>query len=262
MASPQPDTLVLQVCAGLANRLRALVSGICLAEDLKRPLHVIWPANEPSCMARFKDLFDDTSLPSWVKVDMGPLEGESVMVLSPEDMELYVKMDSKMPMKSYGWFYNRDLPRFYAHFRQLKPIQSLYAELSNIPVLKNRPAHLVGVHIRRGDHEKARTHSTLNIFIEHMREEPSTTHFIVATDSKVERKALVEAFGANRLTFPANSLSRMTLRGIQDAVLDFVALSKTDKILGSYASSFSEMAAIYGATPLLVMKVPQPNPDL
>lgn len=252
--TPQPDTLVLQVCAGLANRLRALVSGICLAEDLKRRLHVIWPANEPSCMARFKDLFDSSSLPSWVKVDMGPLEGEAIMVLSPEDMDVYVKMGSTAAIKSYGWFHQADLPRFYAHFCKLRPIQPILTELDTLSPLKVRPQHLVGVHIRRGDHEKAKKHSTLDLFVDAMLKEPSTTHFLVATDSSAERKALIERFGANRLTFPANSLSRMSIRGMQDAVLDFVALSKTDKILGSYASSFSEMAAIYGATALIVVK--------
>lgn len=252
--TPQPDTLVLQVCAGMANRLRALVSGICLAEDLKKKLHVIWPANEPSCMARFSDLFDPASLPAWVKVDLGPLEGDHVMVLSPEDMTNYINSSSTTPIKSYGWFHQTDLPRFYARFMALRPAYSVQHELAKLAPLKHRPEHLVGVHIRRGDHEKSKQVSTLDVFIQAMNNQPASTHFLVATDSSKERQELIKIFGQERLTFPANALSRMTLRGMQDALLDFLALSQTDKILGSYASSFSEMAAIYGRIPLIVVK--------
>jgi hypothetical protein len=45
----------------------------------------------------------------------------------------------------------------------------------------------------------------------------------------------------------------MTQKGMNDAVLDFMALSRCKKILGSYASSFSELAALYGDLPLEVV---------
>jgi hypothetical protein len=40
---------------------------------------------------------------------------------------------------------------------------------------------------------------------------------------------------------------------MNDAVTDFIALSRCKKILGSYASSFSELAALYGDVPLEVI---------
>lgn len=250
MAKVQPDTLILQVCAGMANRLRALISGICLAEDLGKKLHVIWPANEPSCMVRFEMLFELSSLPSWVTVDMGPLEGQHIMVLSPEDLEAYLAKGDLVPIKSYGWFHQKDLQRFQKYLQALQPIQSISNKYKNLPYFENT----IGVHIRRGDHEKSIKNSTIEIFVERMRKESETAHFLVATDSSRERKALIDAFGEERFTFPATTLSRMTMGGMQDALLDFIALSKTKKILGSYSSSFSEMAALYGNISLDIVK--------
>ena len=122
-----------------------------------------------------------------------------------------------------------------------------------MPIFQHR-AKLVGVHIRRGDHQKARTFSPLEAFIEAMRAEPPDTLFIVATDDKKEKEALLATFGAERLHFPAQVLTRASPKGMQDALLDFLALSRTQKILASYGSSFSELAAAYGAIPLHVVK--------
>ncbi len=242
--------LTIEVLAGMANRLRALVSAICLAEDLDRNLHVIWSANDPACMARFESLWERSSLPRWVTVDMGPLLEPGVMVLSPADMEEYVKRGDTRPIRSYGHFHQTDAPRWLTYLRKLQPTIHLAPQL-NTPFFSD-PVAIVGVHIRRGDHMKARKESPLEAFLVAMRAEPSTTKFFLATDDATERRA-IEAEFPGRVWSPATTLSRMTQKGMQDAVVDFIGLARCSKILGSYDSSFSQLASLYGKKPLQVV---------
>jgi hypothetical protein len=83
--------LEIQVCAGFANRLRALVSAMCAAEDIiplnadgsrPRSLVVSWPSEFNIHTAPFEFLFSKQSLPSWVHIEDGRLQvsiGEQLM---------------------------------------------------------------------------------------------------------------------------------------------------------------------------------------
>ena len=227
----------------MANRLRAMISAICWAEDRGLSLHVIWSANDPACMARFETLFERSSLPRWVTVDMGPMMGEAITVLSPDDMAAHA---DAIKIRSYGHFYQKDPVRWLRYLRALRPVTS------NVPNHPFFTQKAIGVHIRRGDHMKARERSPASAFIKAMDAEPADTVFVVATDSNTE-KALINERYKGRIWFPATSLSRMTQKGMDDAVSDFMALARCKRILGSYASSFSELAALYGDVPLEVV---------
>ena len=111
------------------------------------------------------------------------------------------------------------------------------------------------MHIRRGDHTKAKVFSPIEEFVKAMRAYPEDTRFVVATDSLTEKTRLLEEFGAARLWFPATNISRMTRLGMKSALVDFIELSKCKKILGSFDSSFSQIASMYGNVPLEVVKV-------
>ena len=238
-------SLTIELLAGMGNRLRAMISAICWAEDRDLSLHVIWTANDPACMARFETLFERSSLPRWVTVDMGPMMGEGMMVLSPEDMVTHA---TATRIRSYGHFYQKDPERWLRYLRALRPVAS---NVPNHPFLTQEQKP-VGVHLRRGDHMKARLLSPTDAFIKAMDAEPADTVFIVATDSATDRMFLNEQY-KGRIWFPANSLSRMTQKGMNDAVMDFMGIARCKKILGSYNSSFSEMAALYGDVPLEVI---------
>jgi hypothetical protein len=245
-------TITLEVLAGLGNRLRALVSGICLAEDMEESLHVIWPANDPACMIRFDDLFERKSLPRWVHIDMGPLEGKSLEIDTEEQISQWKVSSPRVPIKSHQSFYKYGSDRWLQILRSLKPVQEILSQVSH-PFLNEA---FVGVHIRRGDHVKSKTFSPLDLFIEAMRQEAETTKFIIATDSANVKRELQAIFG-ERVWFPATSLSRMTRQGMQSALLDILYLAKSSKILGSYDSSFSQVASLYGNVPLVVIKTSQ-----
>ncbi len=243
--------ITIEVLAGMGNRIRALVSAICLAEDLGETLHIIWTANDPACMIRFDDLFEKSTLPRWVQIDMGPLEGKSVEIQTEDEFQSWLSSSSpRLPIRSHQPFYKYESERWIKILRSLKPNSNL--QLTH-PFLNEA---CVGVHIRRGDHQKAKKFSPLDLFIEKMKEETQTTKFIIATDSVSVKRELEAVFG-ERLWFPAQSLSRMTRLGMQSALLDFLALSKCAKILGSYDSSFSKVASLYGNVPFFVIKTSQ-----
>ncbi len=243
--------ITIEVLAGMGNRIRALVSAICLAEDLGETLHVIWPANDPACMIRFDDLFEKSTLPKWVQIDMGPLEGKSIELQTEDDFKNWLSSPlPRLPIRSHQPFYKYEDEQWLKILRSLKPNSNIQV---THPFLNES---CVGVHIRRGDHQKAKNFSPLELFIEKMKEESQTTKFIIATDSVSVKRELEALFG-ERVWFPAQSLSRMTRAGMQSALLDFLALSKCTKILGSYDSSFSKVAALYGNVPFFVIKTSQ-----
>lgn len=239
--------MYLEVCAGLCNRLRALVSGICAAEDLGETLHLSWPL-EPSCNARFTDLFAFNMM--GVTLTDEPFRGTK-MCLSPEEWE--VQKDSlEIRIRSYAQFYRKD--RWLGHLRSLTPRQE-FIEAANSLVTPG----MIGVHIRRGDHIHCIKKSPTEAFIARMKEYPEYVRFFLATDDPKEFHRLKNIFG-DRIVFAGSPFDRSSLAGMRSAILDFVCLSKCAAILGSSGSTFSETAAAYGEKILYKVEVEEPPP--
>lgn len=244
------EPIHLQVCAGLANRLRALVSGICFAEDLKRPLVLHWPPIEPSCCAHFEALFDPSSLPPFVTVvPEYPERQRLTQCLSQEDLDKLKEKEGQgvYNLKSYGWFHRSDPERWLKHLRALKPSQYIEERLSNLSF-----DDTLGVHIRRGDNEKSIQGSPLSVFLDLLAVNPSPK-FLVATDD-ADVRAIFQKHFPQKCVFVANVLARNTEQGMIEAAIDFFALSRCEKILGSVYSSFSDIAALYGKAELILAK--------
>jgi hypothetical protein len=243
-------TLHLQVCAGFANRVRAMVSGICLAEALDIPLVVHWFPKSPECACKFSSVLDAESLPKTVKIAPEDLYMASE-VLSQEDWErknYYWDKTSDVSIKSYGIFFWNE--RYDFHLRNLKPSRLvkdfLDRRCASVPWEKT-----IGVHIRRGDNKKSIEGSPLESFRTKMRSMPQA-FFVVATDDTKVKEAIEKEF-LGQCIFPATTLTRRTEEGMVYGVADFFALTKCTHILGSTASSFSEIAARYGAIPLEIV---------
>ena len=244
------EPIHLQVCAGLANRLRALVSGICFAEDLKRPRVLHWPPIEPSCCAHFEALFDPSSLPPFVTVvPEYPERQRLTQCLSQEDLDKLKEKEGQgvYNLKSYGWFHRSDPERWLKHLRALKPSQYIEERLSNLSF-----DDTLGVHIRRGDNEKSIQGSPLSVFLDLLAVNPSPK-FLVATDD-ADVRAIFQKHFPQKCVFVANVLARNTEQGMIEAAIDFFALSRCEKILGSVYSSFSDIAALYGKAELILAK--------
>lgn len=229
----------LQVCAGLANRLRATVSGLCAAEDLSENLILSWPL-EFSFGAAWDDLF----YPINATIIRSPLDSPK-MCLNKAD---WSSQQPPIKIKSYGQFHRTDQPRWLGHLRSLRP-KEVYLQRVRALFGETRP---VGVHIRRTDNVHSILNSPTESFIKEMLKLPEAVFFI-ATDDKKELELISREF-PGRILSQSTHLNRHTLEGIQDAFVDFLALSQCSQILGSAASSFSEIAAAYGDIPMHVIR--------
>jgi hypothetical protein len=239
------DTLVVDVRAGLGNRLQALISGICMAQDMGKKLQIIW-APEEACNAKYQDLFQKDCLPIWIKINLGPCLAEPVKVVNQEDADAYITRKDTRPILSYSRFYCRNEDIWMNWVRRLMPAFAL----PTLPIISG--GKRIGIHIRRGDHKESTTRSPLQLFIDTMAREPESSVFIVATDDLSVRTTLQGLFG-QRVFFPASVLSRTSIKGMKDAVTDMFSLAMCNMIYGSSGTSFSNMAAILGDIPLHVL---------
>lgn len=254
-------TLEIHPCAGLANRLRAVASAICGAQDLDRACLIAWKQEPGIFIGAFRDLFDIGRLPAGVFVNDGTYvqsDFKQQMCLSPADWDR-ISAASRDPrihlnLKSYGHFYQRDQARWLAALRGLKPRPHLEAHIDKVLAEQGGAGPLVGIHIRRTDNQAAIDQSPTAAFVVLMDAYPPGTRFVVATDEVKEREFLIHRYGESRIISFAEVLNRTSSLGGIDAFLDFLALSKCQEILGSANSSFSEMAAAYGGRPLKVVR--------
>ncbi|MBK0377763.1 O-fucosyltransferase family protein [Mucilaginibacter segetis] len=82
----------------------------------------------------------------------------------------------------------------------------------------------------------------------------ANVQFFLTTDDASVEHTLKEIFKERIISHP-KELSRQTVLGMQDAVSDIFTLSNTNKILGSYWSSFSEVASFIRGAELEVIKI-------
>ena len=119
------------------------------------------------------------------------------------------------------------------------------------------PEDTIGVHIRRTDNKNSCEFSPTELFIEQMRKEVSSNPagcFYLSTDDADEERKLKEIFGERIIVYPKRSLDRNTLQGQEDALIDLHNLSCCKKILASYYSSFSTVAAEWGKIEKIVIR--------
>jgi len=261
-----PDKIVIKPYGGLANRMRAIDSASVLADLYNIQLTVIWEMSfELNCS--FQKLFE---VPHNIDIHVYPINGivkrandficrnaAKAGIYLPIGYHRYlydreierlmnINTDFKELIGNYRSVYIRTVKRFYYGdklFNNFRPVAMLRDTINTLTC--NFSDNTIGVHIRRKDNIKAIQHSPLKIFIDQMNHEIGVkpqTMFFVATDSAKDEASLKKIFGDRILTYP-KVLERDSEKGIQDALIDLYCLSNTKKILGSYYSSFSEVAA-------------------
>lgn len=204
----------------------------------------------PECVCRFSSVLDPESLPKTVKVVPEDLY-MAKDVLSREQCDQQISLwdrKSDLHWKSHGIFYNN--ANWEMYLRALKPSPAV-KDFLNRRCSTVDWSNAVGVHIRRTDNKKSIEGSPLDSFFIKMRS-MTDAFFVIATDDKDVRKQLELEF-LGRCLFPALMLTRRTEEGMIHGVADFFALTKCAQILGSTASSFSEIAARYGSIPLEII---------
>jgi hypothetical protein len=248
-------TIYLEVNAGLCNRIRALISGICWAQGLNRDLVVYWPSFKPECIAGFYDLFDKFSLPPDVQV-IDDVLSEKTTCLSPGDGErliLRVPPDRPIRIISHGCFYNLNQDIWDFHLQNLQPSAAVKAKITewNEQGLSELDT---AIHIRRTDNHRAIELSPFELFIQKIIERPDE-RFALFTDDSMSASFLKHKFGDRILTFESIR-NRVSKEGMIEATAVFFSLASRKRILGSAYSSFSEIASQYGDNTLETVKIP------
>ena len=278
------DHLDINAIGGLCNRMRAIATACRLASASNRRLRVIWHSND-ELRAPFNELFcplpDDITLYEPSDVEYA-LKWEM-----PRKKNLYASALYQTLAYKAVYSDTSNLIRYCGRDEALR--QEICSMKGNILIISGlsiggydaermrmmfKPsqavariiesrtsrfdAHTVGVHIRRTDNVRSIEDSPLYLFVGEMerilRQEPLTRFFLATDDAGVMRE-LTGRFG-DKLICGDDNVSRDTLRGMMHATADLWALASTSRILGSFYSSFTDLAAVLGDIPLRIMVSP------
>lgn len=271
--------VLLVPSGGLGNRMRVLACAVTMMDTLPGRLDVVW-FKHSGLNASFSSLFE-------------PIDGERLRMLEgsrldalwwerPRRNNLFVpRLFQRLLFRdclyeqritplfrqgfdfrawaSQGNVYLATYTRFFPY-----PNATLQRLFVPVPRLRERidrirtafSSHTLGVHVRRTDHVDAIAESPLELFFGKLDAEVdrhADTCIYVASDSE-EVKAAMKARYGRRLLCSDKPADRTSQGGIDDGVVELFALSHTDKIYGSYLSSFSDIASELGDVPLEVVR--------
>ena len=249
--------------------MRVLDSAMELAKRNNSRLEVIWNL-EKKFNCKFEELFMmPQSISEIVYQDLSTLSGKVARTLSyfnsiqfdnclfHRDINRLRYNNTKLEelTRDKTTFVSTDSD-FYRHGRSFKEFVVKEALAQKIASYTDDFNQVVGVHIRRTDHEKAKKYSPTSLFIEHMERELTRhpeSRFFLATDSPEVEAHLVEIFGNRIITHPKRSRDRNNPDAIKDALIDLYCLAGCKKIFGSFWSSFTDTASkIYGAETTII----------
>lgn len=259
---------------GLCNRMRAIASGVFIAQYYKpEQIEIYWnKSNE--CYCNFKDLFsinENGCLEKNIKV----IENHSFLYKVGVYNSLYQKIQIILGKKLRTIIFDQCINEFNYHrngnifkiinnksnaiclcschsMAQHYPLHLLFKPVSiianSIQQITKQFKHTIGLHIRATDHTIAKTNSPIEKFIKRIDYEISinkdVTFFLATDDINIKQRILKKY--KERIITRNNILNRCSLEGMYDAVIDLWCLSYTQKIIGSYGSSYTELAAELG----------------
>jgi hypothetical protein len=268
--------LVILPVGGLGNRMRVVDSSLALSKATGENLRLIWLLN-PSLNCKIEDLF---VIPERVErvtcLNMYTLSGKIRwrlyqayfslfydLYLSQEDVIAILDLEESIEelvagkrvyITTYSRYYNSPRP-----FGELVPIKALQERIDEVTKgFKN----VVGVHIRRMDNTSSTKYSPTSLFVEQMKTELELNHdtrFFLATDSPEVEEQLRQAFPGRIITYPKRALDRNNPLAAQDALIDLFCLSRCRKLIGSYWSSFTDVAWQIRGIERLIVKEEAPD---
>ncbi|MCH5279855.1 MAG: hypothetical protein J1E61_00190 [Lachnospiraceae bacterium] len=250
--------LIIQPIGGLCNRMRAINSARILSQKRGDRLTVIWFVNrELGCP--FEKIFCPTDafkvINIYSKWDIKKLFYQGLSFL----FGIFVNNEWIRSNREEGSLTDASVSRlgtlityiateehFYPchDYSPFVPVDTVQKRIDSLKQSLGKSS--IGVHIRRTDNLPSIGKSSTESFISSMKEALSSdpeTVFYLATDDIEEEKRLREQFPGKIISNEDRDLSRDSIAGIQDAMIDLYCLASTSKIIGSYFSSFTDIAA-------------------
>ena len=252
--------IIVQPQGGLCNRMRTIAGAASLSSKFDCCLTVFW-VSDPSLNIKFTDLF---SLPSSVKIVEYKLTSlkYKLMFHLYKDVLRYQILDD-------AWVYRFARGKEFETWRHLVDGKNIFL-ISSADILfdgdycslfrpnmemvqslntANCGKDTIGIHIRRTDNANAVKYSPTHLFVSRVHKELETnpeTRFYLATDDPKEEDMFKNEFGDKIMIYEKHSLDRNNPIAVKDALVDLYNLSCCKKILASYYSSFSDVAALWG----------------
>jgi hypothetical protein len=161
--------------------------------------------------------------------------------------------------------------RMSGYFDALVPQEAITASVEDFARANFRP-QMIGVHLRRGDFHVYRpdvstnTAAAMERIEDHLEREPAAGIFLATDDGAAAdaaglrtegvRDLMRRRFGDRVVCTSPRSLDRAAPEAIEDALVDLYLLRRTQAIVGTSVSSFSELAAFGRNVPLEMTQGP------
>lgn len=262
--------LILVPQGGLCNRLRLVLSAFGALKNGVAPIEIHWARNA-ECRAWFEDLFlpvdsealrivhrslwampvtlRNLHLPAVLRRLMG-YDLQRADCRPADDAEFYRMANAGKVFMSGG----TTLCSYDAECLQaLRPQPAIQRCIDEVTA--GFSDNTIGVHIRRTDNVVSMRHSTPDGFrraMDRAVKSDGNTRFFLATDDHLLKEKMEREYGTRIITRHV-SVSRDTVDGMRNAVIDLWCLAATRRIIGSYWSSFTDTAAELRDIPLEVV---------
>lgn len=268
--------------AGLGNRLYCLYSGLYWKKKLRIEISILWEI-EYACCISFNRLFRDipnTNVKTvytlsvrgrhGLKSAMGKIyinalrkspfyyssekTGELYKDVGEAGIEKILTENKDFCIKSNSPF--ADMTHLAEVVDMIKPAEDIERRV-NETMNKYTGKEVIGIHIRRTDNRNAIENSPLESFVLCMKKLQDVNPniiFYVATDDEEVEKNIKQRFPVIKHNYFYEGKSRKTERGMKDAYVDMLCLSRCKIIYGSYGSSFSQLASLIGGIECIVVR--------
>ena len=263
--------IILVPYGGLCNRMRCMAGAYTIALNYGVNLIVKW-RNNNECKVDFDELFETIELTG---IEVQPINLYNIGLFKSRWINLYLpsllrrfEFDRQIILMSWKQqdlinSYNFAEGRTYiyscysmtAHYplkRMFKPREHILQKIKEYTLQFS--TNTIGVHIRRTDHIKAMAAYSVEDYVSEMdgllNENPEIKFYLATDDEGVKRK-ITDKFG-DRIITQQTRLSRSDYEGMVGSVVDLWVLSATQKIIGSYGSSYSELAAELGGIEMVL----------
>jgi hypothetical protein len=268
LQSKQKRYVYVDAQHGLGNRIRAIGSAAAIADATGRELVIVWQPDH-HCECRFSDLYDynglviEQSFTDKAQHKMAVYNYMEIEKGASKDKEIIIDKKKDLYLRA-AYTFNSPLSHWEAEnkfIKQLKPTSEIETMVSSYDLTNAIAAHVrmeAGAGLDNNTYDKVdnwtqeghdqlhfwREKSHYSHFIKRIdqlfKEDPSLKLFL-ATDLPENYKAFEDYYG-DKLIFLKREVYDRSKEQIKYGLADAILLSKSQKLLGSTWSSFSELA--------------------
>ena len=272
--------IFLKVKNGLANRLRCLSSFYNYAKTFDKKLFVCWEPGMGWGSEHFLDLFeniDDINFISSFEYEQFSKEHPNIEQFIRQKPPIYYTFDIAggellqiIENKSFcyqgdsalEYFLPKNIESKYLFFDKLVPKKNIKSKIERITSIFDQ--NTIGVHIRKGDARNSPWKyfyelSNDDFFIKEMNREidnNKNSNFYLSTDCEKTQNKFLEMFDDKIICLNKKFVESVDHEkpkyGQEDALIDLFCLSSTNKIIGTYWSSFSTLSANLKNKPIVL----------